>query len=95
MNSVILAGTVTTTPRRVELPGGTVYWTFDMTTPHNDESLGVPVRFEGEAEPAWLVEGAEVSLVGTVRRRFFRAGGITQSRTEVVADVVVLGAVCR
>jgi single-strand DNA-binding protein len=28
-------------------------------------------------------------VVGRVRRRFFRAGGTTQSRTEVVADTVV------
>ena len=28
-------------------------------------------------------------VTGRVRRRFFRAGGSTQSRTEVVADVVV------
>ena len=28
-------------------------------------------------------------MVGRVRRRFFRAGGVTQSRTEVVADEVV------
>jgi single-strand DNA-binding protein len=31
----------------------------------------------------------EVIVVGTVRRRFFRAGGATQSRTEVVADRIV------
>jgi single-strand DNA-binding protein len=30
-----------------------------------------------------------VVVVGRVRRRFYRAGGATQSRTEVVADVVV------
>ncbi len=28
-------------------------------------------------------------MVGHVRRRFFRAGGATQSRTEVVAHKVV------
>ena len=28
-------------------------------------------------------------VVGRVRRRFFRAGGGTQSRTEVVAEAVV------
>ena len=28
-------------------------------------------------------------VVGRVRRRFFRVGGATQSRTEVAADVVV------
>ena len=37
-------------------------------------------------EPA---AGAEVVVVGSVRRRFFRAGGATQSRTEVVAEQVV------
>jgi single-strand DNA-binding protein len=30
-----------------------------------------------------------VVVTGRVRRRFFRAGGYTQSRTEVVADAVV------
>jgi single-strand DNA-binding protein len=30
-----------------------------------------------------------VVVVGSVRRRFFRVGGATQSRTEVVADRVV------
>lgn len=39
--------------------------------------------------PAWssaLDAGEEVVVVGRVRRRFFRAGGATQSRTEVVAE---------
>ncbi len=31
----------------------------------------------------------EVVVVGRVRRRFFKAGGATQSRTEVVAEAVV------
>lgn len=93
MNSVILSGTISNTPRRVELPSGTVHWEFDMSTPQDDESLSVPVRFPSEHEPAWMTEGTEVSVVGTVRRRFFRAGGITQSRTEVVASCVIQGAV--
>lgn len=33
--------------------------------------------------------GDEVVVVGRVHRRFFRAGGATQSRTEVSADLVV------
>jgi single-strand DNA-binding protein len=33
--------------------------------------------------------GQELLVTGRVRRRFFRAGGVTQSRTEVVADRVV------
>jgi single-strand DNA-binding protein len=35
------------------------------------------------------VSGTDVLVVGRVRRRFFRAGGVTQSRTEVVASAVV------
>ena len=38
---------------------------------------------------ALLGEGAEVLVVGRVRRRHFRTGGRTASRTEVVATKVV------
>ena len=54
------------------------------------KSESVPVVWFGA--PAWaktLDVDDEVLVVGRVRRRFFRAGGATQSRTEVVADVVV------
>jgi single-strand DNA-binding protein len=30
-----------------------------------------------------------IVVIGRVRRRFFRAGGATQSRTEVVAESIV------
>ncbi len=36
-----------------------------------------------------LEAGDEVVVVGHVARRFFRAGGITQSRTEVIARKVL------
>jgi len=50
----------------------------------------VPVVWhEAPASAAALVAGAEVVVVGHIARRFFRAGGTTQSRTEVVADAVV------
>ncbi len=50
----------------------------------------VPVVWR-DAPPAAaaLVAGDEVVVVGHVARRFFRAGGATQSRTEVVAEVVL------
>lgn len=45
----------------------------------------------GVENPTANVEvDTELLVVGTVRRRFFRAGGSTQSRTEVVADKVVI-----
>ena len=36
-----------------------------------------------------LDAGHEVIVVGHVRRRFFRSGGATQSRTEVVAEGLI------
>jgi single-strand DNA-binding protein len=44
--------------------------------------------FDPPAE-AGFEAGDEVVVVGAVRRRFFRAGGATQSRTEVVASAVL------
>jgi single-strand DNA-binding protein len=50
----------------------------------------VPVAwFDPPAAASGLVAGDEVVVVGRVRRRFFRAGGATASRTEVVAAKVV------
>ena len=78
--------------------------------PSGDElvELEVSVRREGErAESAPVVwadapavareldVGDEVLIVGRVRRRFFRAGGVTQSCTEVVAEAVVPAAQTR
>ena len=40
------------------------------------------------ADEEALLEETEVVVVGRVRRRFFRSGGATQSRTEVVAERV-------
>lgn len=41
------------------------------------------------ASAGTLDQDAEVTVVGRVRQRFFRTGGATQSRTEVVAEQVV------
>lgn len=38
-----------------------------------------------------LCDGVELLVVGSTRRRFFRSGGQTVTRTEVVARVVVAG----
>jgi single-strand DNA-binding protein len=40
------------------------------------------------AASAWSA-GQELVVTGRVRRRYFRAGGRTQSRTEVVAGRVI------
>jgi single-strand DNA-binding protein len=50
----------------------------------------VPVVWpSAPASAAALDVDEQVTVVGRVRRRFFRSGNATQSRTEVVADQVV------
>jgi hypothetical protein len=59
-----------------------------VAAPRRAES--VPVAwFEPPAAASSLKVGDDVVVVGRVRRRFFRAGGATASRTEVVAAAVV------
>ena len=55
-----------------------------------EKAESVPVVWhDPPAAAAGLDTGDEVVVVGHVARRFFRVGGLTQSRTEVVARTVV------
>ena len=103
MNIVIVHGTLSSAPRRTELPSGDVRWALELTTaieaaPGSEPvSTSVPIAWQGEllagpactGEPASWAAGTELVAVGSVRRRFYRAGGVTQSRTEVVASSLV------
>ena len=92
-NLAVLQGTVTNDPSARELVGGTLVVQFDMatSTAGDRERAAVPIAWHDPSHSGRqaVVAGAEVVVVGTVRRRFFRSGGATQSRTEVVADRVV------
>ena len=87
-NAVILRGVVSSAPRRRELPSGSVLDQLEVTTRWGDGAAAtVPVAwFEPTTE---LAADDDVVVIGHVRRRFFKAGGVTSSRTEVVADRVV------
>ena len=90
-NVVVLVGTMSTDPTSRDLRDGTVV-NFDVTTPLAEvPPLTVPVAWHDPRSAAisGLGAGSDVLVVGTVRRRFFRTGGQTQSRTEVVAQAVV------
>jgi hypothetical protein len=86
-NLVVIRGVRTAPPRpRVE-PSVDVLHHLEVTTTLGDGSrTSVPVAAPAVSR---LARGAEVVVVGAVRRRIFRAGGSTASRTEVVADRVV------
>lgn len=91
MNMVVLIGRLARPAELRALPSGDRLVAYEMTVERPGERAEtVPVVWVGA--PASAVDQAvdtRLLVVGRVRRRFFRAGGVTQSRTEVVAEVVV------
>ena len=87
INVVVLRGVITSEPRVRELPSGSVVTQLEVTTRGDELTASVPVVVHDR--PVTVTAGDEVVVRGHVHRRFFRAGGVTQSRTEVVAAEVV------
>ncbi len=94
-NLAVIRGTVPSEPHTRELPAGGEVVQFDVTTRivtnGHESNVSVPIAWNDptSTQLGVVVPGAELVVVGTVRRRFFRVGGATQSRTEVVADAVI------
>ena len=88
MNVVVVRGALSSAPEVRQLPAGGSVVNYEVTVRRTDgPAEGVPVvQYDETSSP--FDEGAEVVVIGRVRRRFFRAGGVTQSRTEVVAEHV-------
>jgi single-strand DNA-binding protein len=90
-NLTFVVGELSGPPRRRQLPSGDDLVEFDVTTRGESGTGSVPVAwFEPGVAADDLDAGTAVAVAGHVRRRFFRAGGTTQSRTEVVAARVVV-----
>lgn len=91
VNVAVLVGSLSSDPVERTLPSGDVVVSYEVTS--RSELLGtqtVPVAwFNAPKRRQKLRAGDAVVILGHVRRRFFRAGGATASRTEVVADRVV------
>ena len=90
-NVVVVRGTVADEPQQRAVASGSV---FEATVITRSVVDGVTVR-----EPVPVVwsdprlscaAGAEVMVRGRVRQRFFRSGPATVSRTEVIAEEIVL-----
>jgi single-strand DNA-binding protein len=89
MNVVVVIGTLSSPPRTRTLASGSQLVSYEVTTEMADGSrLSVPVVWLDPSRPSAFGEGDAVAVVGVVRRRFFRAGGSTQSRTEIEAGTV-------
>jgi single-strand DNA-binding protein len=91
INVVVLEGVLARPAQYRELPSGSCLLTLEVTVPR-EGAPAEPVPVAWFDAPAWganLDGGTPVIVIGRVRRRFFRADGATQSRTEVVAERVV------
>jgi len=86
-NLVILRGRVSSEPQQRELPSGSSIVQIDLTTDVDGVATSVPVVDESGRSQA--TAGDQLVVIGHVRRRFFRASGTTQSRTEVIAAQIV------
>lgn len=91
MNIVVLRGCLSRPPALRELPSGATLTAFEVTVRREEgPAESVPVTWLDAPERVRdLSAGTEVVVSGRVVRRFFRAGGATASRTEVVATAVV------
>ena len=90
MNVVVLRGRMARPAEQRLLPSGDRLLALEVTVAREGEKAeSVPVVWFEAPAAATFDADQEVVVVGRVRRRFFRAGGATQSRTEVVAEVVL------
>jgi len=88
VNLVVLQGLVRDDPVARSLSSGQQVMSFELAVRSVDETLeSVPIVLFDSA--CVVVPDDEVVVIGRVRKRFFRTGGATQSRTEVVATRVV------
>jgi single-strand DNA-binding protein len=90
VNIVFLRGRLSRAAEVRVLGSGTTVVNYEVTVAREGApNDSVPVIWQdppASAKAGDYTEGDEVVVVGRVRRRFFKARGGTQSRTEVVAE---------
>jgi single-strand DNA-binding protein len=91
LNVVVVLGSLAKPVQVKVLPSGSSLTSFDVVVRKADQVADtVPVvLFDAPQGVPELAAGETILVVGRVRRRFFRSGPSTQSRTEVVADKVL------
>lgn len=91
MNVVIIEGSLRRAPEARTLASGVRLVTYEVAVRSDGRPTeSVPVAwFDPPAGAGREAEGTAVVVTGRVCRRFFRTGGVTASRTEVVAAGVL------
>lgn len=92
MNIAVIRGRLSRPPEARDLASGDRLVILEVTASASGDRRAESVPVVWFAAPAsalaWEPD-EEVVVIGRVRRRFFRAGAVTQSRTEVVAERVL------
>ncbi|MFT7598517.1 MAG: hypothetical protein ACI8TP_001438 [Acidimicrobiales bacterium] len=93
LNWVVLAGEVRATPQQKVLPSGDHLMSFDLRVPSSEgPRQSIPVSWIGKATKVPRIEGgADVVVIGEIRRRFYRGASGLASRIDVRASRVVAG----
>ncbi|MGZ4677578.1 MAG: single-stranded DNA-binding protein [Acidimicrobiia bacterium] len=89
LNLAVVRGVLSAAPEVRVVASGSTVASLSVRTPTAGRTTSVPVTVWDP--PAWvedLVDGAEVLVLGVVRRRFYRAGPATGSRVDVEATFV-------
>ncbi|HZQ26829.1 MAG TPA: single-stranded DNA-binding protein [Acidimicrobiales bacterium] len=91
LNLAVVQGRLSRAPEERVLPSGDRLVSLELSVLGTHQPTeSVPVAWPKAPSNITMLEpGTHVLVRGRVRRRFFRAAGFTQSRTEVVAEVVV------
>ncbi len=85
MNVVVLRGLLSEEPVERTLASGVTVTNWEVRAEESGVSHSVPVQWEDADRKIQAVgAGDEVVVLGVVRRRFFRTGGATAARTEVL-----------
>jgi single-strand DNA-binding protein len=89
LNLAVVRGPLSSAPDLRTLSSGADVASLAVRTPIDGKSTSVPVTVWDP--PEWiadLAEGDELLVLGSVRRRFYRAGAATGSRVDVEATFV-------
>jgi single-strand DNA-binding protein len=91
INLTVLVGTLSRPPELRSLPSGDAVLSLELTVrADGSPTESVPVSwFDPPPGATRWEQGEELLVTGRTRRRFFRAGGVTQSRTDVVATTAI------